>query len=286
MSATPSALSGGPRPSLGARIEEGVGEARLYESVEAASQMGRLLIAVVRALFARPVRWPREAVVLYSTYARRVLLPMIVSVAGYEIGYAVFFFGGVTSALGVGERFSGALWIGTIRELGVWITTMVFAGVVGSAVAADLGARRIREELDALAVLGVRAEVALALPRMVAMVVLAPTIGFVAIFVGNGCIQIVGPHLLDYPTSIGFYSIVSNIYTSDIIAFALKMTIVGVFVATVSCQKGLNCKPGAEGVGRAVHQTVVISFFGIWLINSLFNLAYLTLFPGTAVLKG
>ncbi|MHB8693626.1 MAG: MlaE family ABC transporter permease [Solirubrobacteraceae bacterium] len=279
-------LDATPQAPLGARIEESVGESRLYESVEAASQMGRLLVAVLRALFSRPITWPREAITLYSTYARRIILPMIISVAGYEIGYAVFFFGGVTSALGVGERFSGALWIGTIRELGVWITTMVFAGVAGSAVAADLGARKIREELDALSVLGVKVETALALPRMVAMTVLAPTIGFVAIFVGNGCIQIVGPHLLDYPTSIGFYSIVSNIYTSDIVAFALKMTIVGVFVATVSCQKGLNCKPGAEGVGRAVHQTVVISFFGIWMINSLFNLAYLTLFPNTAILKG
>src|SRR5215472_6613869 len=107
----PAPVSGEAATSLGTRIEESVGEARLYESVESASQMGRLLIAVLRALFARPITWPREAIVLYSTYARRVLLPMIVSVAGYEIGYAVFFFGGVTSALGVGERFSGALWI-------------------------------------------------------------------------------------------------------------------------------------------------------------------------------
>lgn len=275
-----------PRESLGVRVEDQVASSRLYESIAAADQMGRLAITCIRTIFKRPITWPREAIILYSTYGRRILLPMIISVAGYEIGYAVFFFGGVTAALGVAERFSGALWIGTIRELGVWITTMVFAGVAGSAVAADLGARKIREELDALSVLGVKVETTLALPRIIAMVFLAPTIGFVAIFVGNGCIQIVGPRLLDYPTSLGFYSIVSNIYTSDIIAFALKMTIVGFFVAIVSCQKGLNCKPGAEGVGTAVHQTVVISFFGIWMINSLFNLAYLTLFPQTAILKG
>src|ERR1700728_2888110 len=119
----PGPVSSDPQTSLGARIEDSVGESRLYESIEAASQMGRLLLSVLRALFVRPITWPREAITLYSTYARRIIVPMIISVAAYEVGYAVFFFGGVTSALGVGERFSGALWIGTIRELGVWITT-------------------------------------------------------------------------------------------------------------------------------------------------------------------
>ena len=259
---------------------------RAYESLDAASEMGKVAVAGIKGAFSNPGQWLPEAILLYSTYAKRMLIPMIVSVAGYIIGYAVFFFGGVTAAVGVGERFGGALYIGTIRELGVWITTMVFAGVAGSAVAADLGARKIREELDALSVLGIDLVKSLVVPRIVAMTVLAPTMGFIAIFVGNLCTQLVGPSLIDYPFDIGLYSIVSNIYASDLIAFTIKLTIVGFFVAVISCQKGLSCKGGAEGVGRAVHQTVVLSFVGIWAINSLFNLAYLTLFPETAILKG
>jgi phospholipid/cholesterol/gamma-HCH transport system permease protein len=259
---------------------------RAYESIQSASEMGVVAVNGVKGAFTAPGQWLPEAVALYSTYAKRMLIPMIVSVAGYIIGYAVFFFGGVTAAVGVGERFGGALYIGTIRELGVWITTMVFAGVAGSAVAADLGARKIREELDALSVLGVDLVKSLVVPRIVAMTVLAPTMGFIAIFVGNLCTQLVGPSLIDYPFQIGLYSILSNIYASDLIAFTIKLTLVGFFVAVISCQKGLSCKGGAEGVGRAVHQTVVLSFVGIWAINSLFNLAYLTLFPETANLKG
>lgn len=259
---------------------------RIYESIQSASEMGTVAVSGVKGAFTTPGQWFPEAIALYSTYAKRMLIPMIVSVAGYIIGYAVFFFGGVTAAVGVGERFGGALYIGTIRELGVWITTMVFAGVAGSAVAADLGARKIREELDALSVLGVDLVKSLVVPRIVAMTVLAPTMGFIAIFVGNLCTQLVGPSLIDYPFQIGLYSILSNIYASDLIAFTIKLTLVGFFVAVISCQKGLSCKGGAEGVGRAVHQTVVLSFVGIWAINSLFNLAYLTLFPETAILKG
>jgi len=259
---------------------------RVFESIGSASEMGRVAVAGVKGAFSNPHTWMPEAIELYSRYAKRMLIPMIVSVAGYIIGYAVFFFGGVTAAVGVGERFGGALYIGTIRELGVWITTMVFAGVAGSAVAADLGARKIREELDAMSVLGVDLMKSLVVPRIVAMTVLAPTMGFIAIFVGNLCTQLVGPSLIDYPFDIGLYSILSNIYASDLIAFTIKLTVVGFFVAVISCQKGLTCKGGAEGVGRAVHQTVVLSFVGIWAINSLFNLAYLTLFPETAILKG
>lgn len=259
---------------------------RPYESIASAGEMGKIAVAGVAGVFSAPREWLPEAINLYSTYAKRMLIPMIVSVAGYIIGYAVFFFGGVTAAVGVGERFGGALYIGTIRELGVWITTMVFAGVAGSAVAADLGARKIREELDALSVLGVDLKKSLVVPRIVAMTVLAPTMGFIAIFIGNLCTQLVGPSLIDYPFDIGLYSILSNIYASDLIAFTIKLTIVGFFVAVISCQKGLSCQGGAEGVGRAVHQTVVLSFIGIWAINSIFNLAYLTLFPETAILKG
>jgi phospholipid/cholesterol/gamma-HCH transport system permease protein len=54
----------------------------------------------------------------------------------------------------------------------------------------------------------------------------------------------------------------------------------------VACYKGISSGSGAEGVGRAVNQTVVITFFGIWLFNTLFNFAYFTLLPDAASLRG
>jgi phospholipid/cholesterol/gamma-HCH transport system permease protein len=66
----------------------------------------------------------------------------------------------------------------------------------------------------------------------------------------------------------------------------VKNVVLGFFVGVVACHKGLTCKAGAEGVGRAVNQTVVITFFGIWLFNSVFNLGYLTVFPDAAQFRG
>jgi phospholipid/cholesterol/gamma-HCH transport system permease protein len=60
----------------------------------------------------------------------------------------------------------------------------------------------------------------------------------------------------------------------------------GFFIGIVACQRGLATKGGAEGVGLAVTQTVVVSFFGIWAFNSVYNIGFLTLFPNLLVLKG
>jgi phospholipid/cholesterol/gamma-HCH transport system permease protein len=72
----------------------------------------------------------------------------------------------------------------------------------------------------------------------------------------------------------------------DIGVAIVKHTILGFFVGIVACQKGLSASGGGESVGRAVAETVLISFFGIWLINSLFNTGYLTVFPDALGIKG
>lgn len=279
-------LTGAQSPRwLDTRIDERFAATRAYLGLQNAAEMGQLAVRASRA-FIPPFDWWREAVAQYSTHARRIITPLALSISAYMIGYAVFMFGGVTSALGVGERLHGALYIALYREIAVWLTTMVFAGVAGSAVAADIGARKTREELDALSVLGVDLMRSLVIPRVIAMIVLAPTMGYVAILAGNVAVHLTAPGLVDYPPRVGLDSILSNIYITDILAYTVKLALVGFFVGIVSCQKGLASRGGSEGVGRAVNQAVVLSFFGIWVINSLFNLAYLSLFPETGVLKG
>ena len=64
------------------------------------------------------------------------------------------------------------------------------------------------------------------------------------------------------------------------------VVLIGIFVGIIACHKGLTCKMGSDGVGRAVNQTVVIAFVGIWGFNAFWNLAYLTAFPAASVLHG
>jgi phospholipid/cholesterol/gamma-HCH transport system permease protein len=248
--------------------------------------MGELAVRSVRIAFTPPFSWVRNAVVEMSVSFRRCLIPLIICHSVYLIGYGIILFGVVLTNLGVVERESGAMWLIWVREIGTWITAMIFAGVVGSAATADLGARKIREELDALDVLGIDKLRLLVVPRVVAMTIASPVMAIVSLYLVVGVNYILGPLTLGYSHGVYRDNLVHTILPIDVYAMLLKNAVIGFFVGVVSCHKGLSCKGGAEGVGRAVNQAVVISFFGIWLFNSLFNLGYLTLFPDAATLRG
>ena len=76
------------------------------------------------------------------------------------------------------------------------------------------------------------------------------------------------------------------IYPVDLIAFFVKFLLVGVVVGVVSSYKGLTTGGGAEGVGRAVNATVVITFFTLWALSVVFNTGYLSLFPEVTTQRG
>jgi phospholipid/cholesterol/gamma-HCH transport system permease protein len=248
--------------------------------------MGALLLATARAAFTPPWPWLRDAIVQFSLYARRTLVPLTLSMVAFTVGYSIFFFLAFLDAVGAVDRQPGGGFIAMVRVTAVWISTMIFAGVAGSYVCADLGARKIRDELDALSVLGVDRIRSLVAPRVVAMTALAPLIGLIGLFAAMTSTYLVTPSLSGFSRAVFRDSIAHSVIPADLIAFEFKLLIVGLFVGVVSCYKGLSSSGGTEGVGRAVNETVVVTFFGIWLINSLFNLGYLTLFPDSSVLRG
>ncbi len=280
----PGALNGALAPNR--TLSEHALGSGLYSSVQSTAEMGTLAVKTARELVRGPYSWIPDAIVETSKAFRRCLIPLALSVTTFIIALAILVFGNLLHELGATDREAGGMWIAFTREVCVWITGMVFAGVVGSAITADLGARKVREELDALAVLGVDRVRSIVLPRVVATTVAAPALGILATTIVTGVNYAVAPGHLHLPAAVWRDSLVGDIIPLDLYAVLIKYTIIGCFVGIVSCHKGLTSRPGAEGVGRAVNQTVVITFFGVWLINTLFNLAYLTVFPQTAILRG
>ena len=278
---TPRAGGGGGRSA-----QEAILGTRLWEMLQSAGDMGALAVRAVRVGIRPPYSWIPDAIVEASLAFRRCLIPLALSISAFMISLSVIVFGNLLHLLGATDREPGGMWIAFSREVAVWVSTMIFAGVAGSAITSDLGARKIREELDALAVLGVDKIRSLVVPRVAAMTVAAPVLGMLTLTISQAVNYAVAPGHIGFPGAVFRDSVVSNVIPLDLYASLLKYTIIGFFVGVVSCHKGLSSKGGAEGVGRAVNQTVVIAFFGIWLINSLFNLAYLTMFPETAVLRG
>ncbi|WP_320671854.1 MlaE family ABC transporter permease [Patulibacter defluvii] len=275
-----------PRRRVATALVDTFAGGSAYGAIREAGDMGALGVRAVRLALTPPFPWIRDAVSEGSRAIRRCLIPLSLSVSAFMIGFAIIVFGNLLGSLGATDREAGGMWVAFSREVCVWITTMIFAGVAGSAITADLGARKIREELDALAVLGVDRFRSLVVPRVVAMTLGAPILGMLALLVSQAVNFAVAPGHLGLTDEVFADNLVLNVLPLDLYASIVKYLLIGFFVGVVSCQKGLSCDGGAEGVGRAVNQTVVVCFLGIWIINSLFNLGYLTIFPETAILRG
>jgi len=270
-----------PAPKVTA--EEILGRSSLYGRLESAGGMGSLLMQSLRYAGTPPYPWVQTAIVDASMMLRRCFVPLIVSISVFMIGFGFFVLGGITEVLGATDREGGAVIIGIMREMAIWTTGMIFAGVAGSAMTADIGSRKVREELDALAVLGVDKIRVLVVPKVVACIVVAPILGLLAILTSQVVNFALAPAEFGFPPGVLFASTQGSLTQLDIFGALIRFVIIGALVGVVACYKGLTCGGGTEGVGRAVNQTIVITFFGVWMLDAFFNLAYLSLFPEAQV---
>lgn len=166
--------------------------------------------------------------------------------------------------------YSGAgAGLAVVREIGPVVTVLVVAGAGATAICADLGSRKIREEIDAMQVLGIDPIERLVVPRVVASMFVAlflnglvTTIGLVGGYIFAVYLQGATPG--QFVTSI---PILAN--TTDLVVSEIKAAVFGMLAGLVACHLGLNAKGGPKGVGDAVNQTVVFSFVLLFLANSI-----------------
>lgn len=157
--------------------------------------------------------------------------------------------------------------LGVIRQGAPIVAALLLGGAAGSAVATDLGARTIREEVDALRVMGVDPVQRLVTPRLAAIVFVAPVLCSFIIFMGLAA---------GYAINVGFQSGTPGSYiasfasfasVSDVVVAVIKTWLFGVVVILVACQRGLEAKGGARGVADAVNAAVVIGVVAVFILN-------------------
>ena len=169
--------------------------------------------------------------------------------------------------------------LAAVTQLGPLVTVLVVAGAGSTAICADLGARTIREEIDALEVLGISAIQRLVVPRVLAMMLVAVVLNGLATVVGiaggyyfNVVVQGGTPGA--YIASFNTIAQVSDIWISE-----LKAALFGLSAGIVAAYRGLNPPPGPKGVGEAVNQSVVISFVLVFLSDLVVTAIYLQIVP-------
>jgi phospholipid/cholesterol/gamma-HCH transport system permease protein len=241
-------------------------------------QTGQLLAYLLKTAIKEPRGyWAATRDEMYSML-RFCWLPVTLAVGGFTFLIANYAYD-LLSLLGGGNRLGTYFVFATLREISPFCTGMAVAGVMGTAMTADLGARRIREELDALTVLGVDAVRTLVLPRVIAITVMMVAFNVLGSVLGMG-MGMISATLLG-STSPGAYlgNILGAMTVPELMGTTIKCTLIGLFIGVVSAQKGLTAKGGAEGVGRAVNEGVVLSFAAVWIFNFVVNATMLGLNP-------
>jgi len=168
--------------------------------------------------------------------------------------------------------------ISMCSELGPVLTGLMVAGRVGAAIAAELGSMRVTEQVDALRTLGNHPVDYLVVPRLLALHVALPVLTAEATAVGIGAGFLVGVFLLGIDPTYSWHNMIRYTSASDVAVGMIKAVIFGGFVALIGCYKGLSCAEGAQGVGRATTEAVVLSSITILISNFFLTLSLGRLF--------
>lgn len=175
--------------------------------------------------------------------------------------------GNLIHNLGADSLIGATGGLGVIKQGAPLATGFLLGGAGAAAIAADLGARTIREEIDALHTMGISPVHRLVIPRMVAMLLVAPLLNILVIFVGivAGYLVAIGGQGVtpgSYWAAFGSFTTAADVWVS-----LLKAVIFGFLVVIIACQRGLEAKGGPRGVADAVNAAVVLSIVAIVIVN-------------------
>jgi phospholipid/cholesterol/gamma-HCH transport system permease protein len=248
---------------------------RALAPVGAAGKLFAFGLDVGRGLFRRPFQ-TREFIQQAWFIASVTIIPtaLVAIPFGAVIALQV---GGLIKQFGAQSFVGSASVLAVVREAGPIATSLLIAGAGGSAIAADLGARKIREELDAMMVLGIDPIQRLVVPRVLACMVVAVFLnGLVSVVGVSGVFNVV---LQDGTPGAYLASFTALAQLPDLWQGMAKALVFGMVAAIVASYKGMNAAGGPKGVGDAVNESVVVSFMLLFVINFVMSAIYFQLVP-------
>src|ERR671928_1292987 len=235
---------------------------------------GKTVMSAIRP----PYPYGTEFVQQFLFALKLCWFPLLISTIAISYGAPGLQAGNFLTLFGAIDRLGGFFVLTSIREFGPNVTSIILAGVAGTAITADLGARKIREELDALQVLGVDPIKNLVVPRFLSLMLITGLLDIYALLFGifGG---ILATLVNNAPLGPFWATFFTNASVTDLWGSVLKCTMFGAIIAIVCCYKGMTASGGAEGVGRAVNQAVVIAFLGVFAFNYVFTQTLLATHP-------
>src|SRR6195952_2741294 len=250
---------------------------RVLAPVGSAGKLFAFGIDVARNLFKRPFQ-TREFIQQAGVIPSVTIVPTALiaipfgAVIALQVGSLIKQFGA--------QSFTGsASVLAVVQQAAPIATALMIAGAGGSAIAADLGARKIPEGLDAMMVLAIDPIQRLVVPRVLACMTVA--------FFLNGLVTVVGV-AGGYVFNVILQDGTPGAYLASFTALAqlphlyvglIKAVVFGMIAAIVASYKGSNAGGGPKGVGDAVNESVVITFLLLFVVNLVISAIYLQVIP-------
>ena len=171
--------------------------------------------------------------------------------------------------IGAADLSGAGAALGAVTQVGPMVTVLIVAGAGATAICADLGARTIREEIDAMEVLGIDPVKRLVVPRVAASTFIALllnglvcTIGILGGFLFSVLLQGVNPGAF-----VNGITLLTGL--GELVLAQIKAGMFGMLAGLVACYKGLYVRGGPKEVGSAVNETVVFAFMALFVVNTV-----------------
>lgn len=233
--------------------------------ISAVGQFFAMALDTIMLIPRRPFAF-REFILQCWFVARVSLVPTLMLTIPFNV-LLIFTFNILLVEFGAADYSGTGAAYGTVTQIGPVVTVLVVAGAAATAMCADLGARTIRDELDALRVMGVNPIQTLVVPRVLAATVVATLLSSVVTLVGLAG-SFVFSVFIQHVTPGSFVSGLTVLTTGvDVIISLVKAALFGFAAGLIACFKGTTVGGGPAGVGTAVNETVVYTFMALFAIN-------------------
>ena len=234
---------------------------------------GRLTVVLLRSLAdPRRIRW--APFISLAERAGLDALP-IVAVTSFFIGAVIAFIGADLLANFSLQVFTVELvGVSELREFGVVITAVLLAGRSASSFAAEIGAMKMNQEIDAMQVMGVDPFEALVMPRFLALLFTIPLLTFVAVLAGLFGGMLVAWWQLDLSPVFFVQRLSETVQIKQFWIGMSKAPVLAIVIAAIGCRQGMEVGGDVESLGRRVTAAVVHAIFSIILLDALFAMIY------------
>jgi phospholipid/cholesterol/gamma-HCH transport system permease protein len=235
--------------------------------------LGQLVLSLTRVFRApRSVNWHETTATMERAGADATPIVLLINTL---VGMVMAFQASTQlKQLGANIFVADLIGISVTRELGPLMTAIVVAGRSGAAFAAEFGAMRVNEEIDALRTMGLSVTRFMVLPRTLGLVLMMPFLVLLADAFGILGGLFVAVSTLDLTPRAYLLQLQKAVHPWDVYSGLIKGCVFASAIGLISSQQGLAAEGGAEGVGRRTTSAVVATLFHLILLDAFFTIAF------------